>query len=619
MESRGFSLLQGSRGYAVLGEAWRKSNNDSCQFSSRVGSQWGLADRGKCGRSGFLFLVIEEPAMEATPTQVIGYFNGEQQNLIPLFQRAYSWDRQNWQTLWDDLLGQYSDPDAAHFLGTIVSMPARTVPVGVNKYLIIDGQQRLTTIALLLVALREVADERTAGRISDYLVNRHHEGTADYLKMLPTQVDRDCYEALVARRSTTNDSRMAQAVKFFIAGLKGKDLDDQSVDPAKVFEVLVTRFQVVMINLSDADDPYLIFESLNHKGEPLTQADLVRNYVLMKFRHSSHVGGEQEEIYREYWRPLEDELGAELTEFLRHYTLQTGRDVKKNAVYGAIKERLRQRESEGALKEELQVLRSTGRHYSLFLTPQRETDVDLRKRLEAFWELKVAACYPLLLRLYAAREKGHLSTPELAACCGYLESFLVRRTVCGVPTNSLGRIFAQLAKGCPEESVLSWLLSELDTGDGGKRWPEDGEFRQSIVDANQYERQKFAVFLLTRLERQYSHKEPADLSSATIEHIMPQTLSEAWRAHLGPNAMTVHGKWLHTLGNLTLSAYNPELGNSPFDMKRARFATSNLVLNRQISEKIKWDEETMRERALDLAEIASTLWPHPRAKKSGQV
>ena len=241
--------------------------------------------------------------MEASPTKVIQYFNGEKQNLIPLFQRPYTWKLDNWQSLWDDLMVQYElGESGTHFMGAIVSVPALAVPVGVSKFLIIDGQQRLTTVSLILCALRDCLDERSAARIQEvYLTNRFRD-LEDTLKFVPTQGDREVYRAIALdQQIPTKDSLMGQAYHFFKElFLSGRDANDEPVLPAKVLTTLEHCLQVVMINLSNDDDPYLIFESLNFKGEPLTQADLVRNYVLMRFRHSIDSGGEQQRIYRDY-------------------------------------------------------------------------------------------------------------------------------------------------------------------------------------------------------------------------------------------------------------------------------------------------------------------------------
>jgi uncharacterized protein with ParB-like and HNH nuclease domain len=237
--------------------------------------------------------------MEASPARVIQYFNGEKQNLIPLFQRPYTWTDGHWQALWDDLMVQYEVGDAGtHFMGAIVSVPARSVPVGVSKYLIIDGQQRLTTISILLCVLRDCLDSNSASRIQEvYLTNRFRD-PEDTLKFVPTQADRDVYRAIALDRqvpSNNKDVRMAAAYHFFKNKLsKDSDFNDQPIDPTKVLITLEQCLQVVMINLGDDDDPYLIFESLNFKGEPREHPTFVKTGVRgdnrrVALRRLSHV------------------------------------------------------------------------------------------------------------------------------------------------------------------------------------------------------------------------------------------------------------------------------------------------------------------------------------------
>ena len=281
--------------------------------------------------------------MEASPARLINYFNGEKQNLIPLFQRPYSWKKSNWETLWDDIIVQYDmEEETAHFMGAIVSVPARSVPVGVSKYLIIDGQQRLTTISLLLAALRDTVDINSSDRIQEvYLTNRFRK-PEDTLKFIPTQADRDRYKKILLDREVPDDqSLMVECYRFFMAKLEaGIDNDGEKINPDRVLTTIEHSLQVVMINLGHEDDPYLIFESLNFKGQPLTQADLVRNYLLMRFNHSIAAGGEQERIYTQYWVPIENRLKANLTEFLRHYAMKDGKNIYKGGIYTAIKSHL---------------------------------------------------------------------------------------------------------------------------------------------------------------------------------------------------------------------------------------------------------------------------------------
>ncbi|HEY5504598.1 MAG TPA: DUF262 domain-containing protein, partial [Sedimentisphaerales bacterium] len=384
--------------------------------------------------------------MEASPAKVIQYFNGEKQNLIPLFQRPYTWKESNWQTLWDDVLVQYdADDSSTHFMGAIVSVPARSVPVGVSKYLIIDGQQRLTTVSLLLCAMRDCLDANSAARIQEvYLTNRHRDAD-DTPKFVPTQADRATYTAIAISRVIPNhDGLMVQAYNFFKDKLLySTDLNGDPISPAKVLTTLEHSLQVVMINLGDSDDPYLIFESLNFKGEPLNQADLVRNYVLMRFRHSITAGGEQERVYLNHWRPMEDELGGNLPEFLRHYAMKEGDNIKQGGIYAATKAHLKNMDSSEKVENEVKRMQTYASLYAKFISPSLEANPQVQRCLCHISELDVTTSYPLLLRLMGARSEGEMTDDDLVKCLDLVESFVVRRAVCNVATNALNKLFLQ--------------------------------------------------------------------------------------------------------------------------------------------------------------------------------
>ena len=550
--------------------------------------------------------------MEASPARVIQYFNGEKQNLIPLFQRPYTWTESNWQALWDDLMVQYEVRDTGtHFMGAIVSVPARSVPVGVSKYLIIDGQQRLTTVSILLCALRDCLDSNSASRIQEvYLTNRFRE-PEDTLKFVPTQADRDAYRTIALDRQVppkNKDVRMAAGYHFFKNKLaKDFDSNDQPIDPAKVLITLEQCLQVVMINLGDDDDPYLIFESLNFKGEPLTQADLVRNYLLMRFRHSISAGGEQERIYSNYWIPLENALKTNLTEFLRHYIMKDGDDIKQGGIYAATRSKLRNLGSVEEVEAEVQSLQIFGKFYARFLFPEQEETMSIRCCLQNIKELKVTTSYPLLLRLFDARQNGLLSDIDLEKCLGLIESFVIRRAVCGVPTNPLNKLFIQWSKNFPDSDHVQWLHRALSAGTGKSRFPKDSEFATAFTTHPQYGRGS-TRFILCRLETSFNHKETVDLATATIEHILPQTLGQVWKDALGSDFEAVHTTLVDTFGNLTLTGYNSELGNLTFSEKKTKLENTHIELNRWLLKKDHWGATEIEERAKDLLAMANKIW-----------
>jgi hypothetical protein len=321
-----------------------------------------------------------------------------------------------------------------------------------------------------------------------------------------------------------------------------------------------------MINLDDADDPYLIFESLNFKGEPLTQADLVRNYLLMRFRHSISTGGEQEQVYSKYWKPLETTLQSNLTEFLRHYTMKDGDDIKQGGIYAAIKAKLKSLDAPEEVEVEVQDIQKFGEFYAKFLLLVQEEEASIRSRLENIKELKVTTSYPLLLRLFNARQTGQLDDTELEKCLGLVESFIVRRVVCGVPTNPLNKLFVQWARNFPDKNHVQWLHDSLASGGANRRFPKDAEFAGAFLNQSQYGRGT-TRFILCRLEKSFNHKETVDLSTATIEHVLPQTLNQAWKDELGSEPEKVHATLVDTFGNLTPNWIQLRVGK-PFILRQ---------------------------------------------------
>src|SRR6478736_3612907 len=545
--------------------------------------------------------------MEASPTQVINFFNGFKQSVIPLFQRPYKWAQKNWQTLWDDVFERYeADSKVEHFLGAIVTSPAKSVPVGVSKFLVIDGQQRLTTLAILLCAIRdslpaEAKPERNRiGR--HYLVNEDYEGW-DHFKLLPTQPDRAGFDALV-RNGEPVPSRMRDAYEFFVARISEKDSEGNQIDPVRLLETVEHRLMVVSINLGDTDDPYLIFESLNFKGSPLTQADLVRNYFLMRFRVD-----EQQAIYDTLWLPMQERLGDHITEFMRVHLMQDGEEVSKSEVYSVLKRRLQELESPG-IRDELLRMHDMSQLYLRLVEPSRESDIALRKRLERLTKFEVATSYPFLVKAYTRYRLGKISATTLDAFMEIIESYAVRRFFCEVPTNQLKRIYLGLAKAYIDQDP-AWLSSQLSSGAHGRRWPEDDEFKAAWRNFAVYYRRDRCRLVLEALETAHKHKEPADCKDATIEHVLPQSMETWWSTHLGDNADITHEQAAHTIGNLTLTAYNPELSNSSFPEKQKLFAGSHISLNAYFAKAQSWRKAEIVERADSLFDLALRLWPRP--------
>lgn len=551
--------------------------------------------------------------MEATPTLIIKYFSGFMQNIVPLFQRPYTWGEKQWRTLWEDVVsfydGDLTATKSTHFLGAVVTMPARSVPVGVSKFLVIDGQQRLTTIALIMCAIRDslpADDQIRRRRIQGfYLTNEGYEGT-EFFKLLPTQGDRESYGPLIKDEGpAVPDSQFKKAYDFFRRRLRDEIDEGTRIDPGRVLEIIESRLMVVMINLGDTDDPYLIFESLNFKGSPLEQADLVRNYFLMRFPVS-----EQQSVYEKLWLPMQNRLGSTLTEFMRHFLGSEGEEVRRTDVYAAIKRLVADSDSASVRvlmtrMERLSIL------YSRLSAFAPEPNLELSRYFSHFNRLDFGSVYPLLLSLYEDYQEGQFSIDELSGTLRILHSFIIRRMVAGVPSNSLSGLFISLCRTKPVlEAPTAWLAASLGREDKNRRWPSDAEFEERWTRAQLY-RSRVCQIILECLEQQYGHHEAASFDDATIEHVMPQTLTPEWEALLGSDASRVYSEWLHTLGNLTLTGYNPELSNKAYADKRGVYALSHFDLNRYFGTCETWGPTEIRERAAKLFGTALQLWPRP--------
>ena len=496
-------------------------------------------------------------------------------------------------------------------MGAIVTMPAKSVPVGVSKHLIIDGQQRLTTLALLLCAVRDAlpGDSKVArARIQNhYLTNDGYEGW-DYFKLLPTQDDRANFKTLICETGVpTSDAQMHRAYKYLRGKIAEGDSDGSPIDVTRLLETIERKLVIVNINLSEAEDPYLIFESLNAKGSPLTQADLVRNYFLMRFSVSA-----QEEVYQNLWLPMQRELGDNLTEFMRHYLMQSGEEVLKDDVYSQLKKRVQAADEDG-VRAVLKDMHRISSFYSRLIKPTDEPDFDVQTSLAQLGRWDVTTSYPLTLRLYDAYDREQITKADFIQIFKNIESFVVRRIVCGVPTNQLKRIFLQSAKEFVDADTLAWIRNNLSSGKAGRRWPSDPEFRQEWQRYNMYSVQWRCKQVLTSLERSFGHKEPAALNDATIEHVMPQTLTEEWRQMIASDGVPEKIQALlgDTIGNLTLTAYNPELSNLSFDEKKKLYAASHYSLNGYFSGCPSWGVEQIENRAEELWDRARELWPGP--------
>lgn len=552
--------------------------------------------------------------MKASGTQLFNLLQGQQHFMIPLFQRTYSWSKENFENLWNDVMEVYeAEVEERHFLGSIVTKSQDATPEGVSPFLAIDGQQRLTTLTLLLAALRDVirpSEPQLAKKIHQlYLTNEFASDFHSY-KVLPTQADRAVYTAIVngdpGEVIDGSKSRAREAYEYFTKRISGTDPDGQSLDLRRLERIISSGLEIVSITLDDSDNEYRIFESLNATGMPLTQADLIRNYFFMRIPSHRH-----EEIYNHVWLPMQNSLGGALENFFRYEWMSGGQFVREADIYVTWKRRL---DPLGAddLIERLRYLAHNARFYKRLLAPSEEPDGRISNGLARLNRWGGQTVYPFLLNVYRRYDVGEVDAESFANVLRTLESFLIRRFVVRIPTNQLNRLFMRLAYQLPEGHDFPEAV-RIALSDPGRRWPRDEDFHEALLRFPLYTEGRYEQrrIILETLERDYGSKELIDLSALNIEHILPQTLTNEWKEALGEDAEEIHAKMVHLLGNLTLTGYNSELSNSSFGVKRDLFAQSNVEMNKEIALQSEWASAEISERGRRLAERALEIWQGP--------
>jgi uncharacterized protein with ParB-like and HNH nuclease domain/predicted transport protein len=555
--------------------------------------------------------------MKATEAKLLEFLKKAAQFIIPIYQRTYSWGEKECRQLWDDIVRTgKNEKVSAHFVGSIVYVEKGLYQVSSQSpLLIIDGQQRLTTVTLLIEALArrlgdsEPLDGFSAKKLRNYyLLNALEDGEKRY-KLLLSQTDKASLTAILDQQQPPKDHslRVRENFEFF---------QKQVADPDVVEPLCkgLTKLIIVDISLNrDQDNPQLIFESLNSTGLELSQADLIRNFILMGLETQL-----QTRLYEQYWRPMEvnfgqDAYATQFDSFMRHYlTVKTGEIPNVRAVYDAFKQYARSGQVEST--EQLVADIRTYAGYYCAMALGFEPDPDLKLAFHDIRELRVDVAYPFLLELYHDYATGLLPKSDLLRAARLVESYVFRRSVCGIPTNSMNKTFATFGRALKKERYLESIEAHFLLLPSYRRFPNDEVFRREIQTRDLYNFRNRSYWL-RRMEN-YGRKERVIVDEYTIEHIMPQNdnLSESWKAELGPDWEPVHTTYLHTLGNLTLTGYNPELSDRPFADKQTMkggFAESPLRLNQGLGSVARWNREAILERAGRLAALATTVWPAP--------
>lgn len=558
---------------------------------------------------------------------------GEIHYLMPHFQRQYSWEKTEWKVLLEDAIAIYEEynpeREPEHFIGSLVVINDGTRNGTITAFNLVDGQQRLTTLSLLFLVLRDLVntnDPKLAKKINKFLVNLDEEGEV-YFKILPTNKngDRQAYQAIIkGEKPDKTESFLPKAYYYFYREIESK-IKEEELDISKFFTVLQNCFQVVFIELNKNESPYHIFESLNAKGKPLTQPDLIRNYMAMMLPTS-----QQENAFTKYWEKIENLLQedrkvgklGELTAFIRHYLAIKMRNLcSEPHIYARFRDYCKKLD-DPEFVEEIATLLKFAEYYNKLLRPENEVKPDIKTALIRLNTFDLSTAYPFLLTLYNEYNSRNIALEEFIKSLNLLENYLVRRYVCAKPTNYLSKMFASLWKDVvaikDEDESLS-LSTALQKVLITKQYPNNNEVKQSIHSQKVYDKNHTQkIYLVLDTINRHLSKGTGGFTvldqKPSIEHILPQTPSEGWKNELGVDELKqISRDYLDTWGNLTLvtSEWNAKLYNSAFLVKKKKLAEHALRINSDyFCKNINlWDAEAILERANFLTSKFIEIWP----------
>lgn len=563
--------------------------------------------------------------MKAVEQNFLKFLNTSNQFVVPIYQRKYSWTFRECQKLFNDIRKAGENNEIiGHFTGAIVYITKGIYQAaGVQKLNIIDGQQRMTTISLLLIALRDYINDNDIEidipikKLNNYFLVNVNEEDDEYYKLKLTIDDNEIYKSLVDRKWNNDNFLKYNSENKLFNNYKKFYYDLSQIDDLNIIYRGLSKLLIIDVSLEqDKDNPQLIFESLNSTGLDLSQSDLIRNFVLMDLDIDY-----QNYIYREYWLEIENNFkstnNGSFDRFSRDYLTikNNGKIPNYDKIYDEFKiyfkSELQTKNLENIVKDFLYFSK-------IFITiaDNSTNNIRINKILKNINDLKANVVYPFVMELLDDYNNEIVNEEDTIDILKAIETYIFRRAVVKIPTNSLNKTFATLKKQIDIENYKDSFLYYLLNLKGYRRFPHDNEFLESLKTRDIYNFQRIK-FLLTRLENKNS-KEIVDLDNYTIEHIMPQTLNTNWKEILGANWKKNHEEYLNNIGNLTLTKYNSEYSNDNFENKlnmENGFKDSPLRLNKMIAEYSSWDIENIKERADKLGEEAILLWEYPQMSK----
>lgn len=544
--------------------------------------------------------------------------------IIPVYQRNYDWKLKNCRQLFQDVINIKTKGLESYFVGSIVTYPnsLKSRDSRLAEKLIIDGQQRITTLFLILLALRDHIEKNSLDTYKDILTATESiilNIQDKKLKLKSVKSDDDALQTII-NKEDPKDLALSNIIinyTFFTESLK-----DCPLKPDELLDALY-KLQIVNITLEiGKDNPQLIFESLNSTGVDLSAADLIRNFLLMELSRE-----QQEKYYFTYWKKIEELTQFKVQDLVRHYlTLKTKRIPKKNDkdLYESFKVYFNKANisKEDFLKEILKY----SEYYSSIIFAKHENK-RISQLLNNFKKIEVSVSYPFLLSMWENLNSKLITENQVVICLEIIESFVLRRIICEVPTNALNKIFMNLPyemahpklSEIPYEEQLKYCICRKKSS---QRYPGDKEFYDSFQEREIYKmKPKNKIYIIENLEN-YDNKETVDIEKLldekkiSIEHIMPQKINSIWKTELGKDFKSVHELYLHRIGNLTLTGYNSVMSNKSFKEKKEKgFADSRFKMNKYLSKCDKWSLTELKKRGESLADLSLKRWKYYTTNK----
>ena len=557
--------------------------------------------------------------MDIEKGSIYNLLNGQCQYIIPVYQRKYSWVADvHCDRLWNDIVKMEKGHKKHHFVGSIVSIAEKKALMGVQKQLIIDGQQRMTTLSILMIALRDhlketVPPEEYEDNITDMILKNPKRKGEDAYKMLLTDTDKEVMIKLVdgMKISENEDSQIYTNYLYF-----KRKVAEGVLSPEQIYES-ISKLDIVGIILDkeQGDEPQLIFESLNSTGMDLSKSDLIRNFILMGLDND-----EQIKIYNNYWKPFEGyfikpDVPERMDRFFRDYlVMKKGAYVNFDYIYEKFKEYADNSEF-STIDQLAEDVMTFGDLYTN-ITSDKKTLPESQKALEPIFEeirsLRMEVTYPFLIKVYMDYIKEVIKLDDFVEILKLTIAYVVRRAICDIPTNSMQKTFATMKNFIKKDDYLNSIKATFYFLDSYKQFPIDDVFKTALYSRNMYSL-RISKYVFVKLENE-GNKEPISYSGYTIEHILPQNkdMRDEWKQALGENYAEIQAKYIHSLGNLTLTRYNSEMGDKPFTEKLEVYKESAMhTLNKYVVQQNTWNEQTIRARAEILANCACEAWKAP--------